>query len=262
LAVEDVYQALWRHKIFIVLMTVLMVGVTWFATSAQTRIYESSALVRVQQKITDPTQSVGALTAGGLLAQTYANIVTTKSIANRISAATGRRISPNEVDVSASPVNNLDLLWVKARSSSPRVAEIVAGAAPRALEKFIRQTGTLRDQVITVQPAALPTHPVKPNLKFNLTVALLLALIFNSALALLIDMFSDRAKDLDELERITGLSVLATVPKLSFSGRSGVEVLPVTGSGQPATAGNGGTPVGDTVDLRRGSRALRGARRG
>jgi capsular polysaccharide biosynthesis protein len=109
------------------------------------------------------------------------------------------------------------MLTISARSPDPLTAERIANAAPHALESFIRQTGTLRDQVTLVQRASLPTAPASPNLKLNLALALILGLIFNGALALMIDLISDRVGDADELEKLTGVPVLATIPPLKFA---------------------------------------------
>jgi capsular polysaccharide biosynthesis protein len=254
LAVEDLYRALWRHKILILLLTAIAVAATWYVTSRETPVYQSSALLRVQQKVTDPTQSLGVLTAGGLLAKTYTNIVTTTSIADRISKQLGGRIPPSQIHLTASAVSDLDLLWVNARSRDPRIAQRVAAAAPVALVSFIRETGTLRDEVITVQKPELPTSAVSHHRTFNIAIALLLALIFNGALALLIELFSDRVADLDELERITQLPVLATVPKLAFSDQPTMKVSP--------RAGNADVLPGEMLRPRRTSRPVREARGG
>jgi capsular exopolysaccharide synthesis family protein len=115
----------------------------------------------------------------------------------------------------------------------------------------------------------VPSSPSSPNLKLNLAVALILGLILSSGLVLLIESFSDRVEDAEELERITGFPVIATIPTLKFvslvrgrqqerpAAQTDEELrvlvsgkLGVAGAGsQPATAGvaegpgGGGRPV-------------------
>jgi hypothetical protein len=108
--------------------------------------------------------------------------------------------------------------------------------------------------VITFQKPQLPTSSVSRHRTFNIAITLLLALIFNGALALLIELLSDRAADLDEFERITGLPVLATVPKLTFSDRPAMEVSP--------RAGNADVLPGKMLRPRRASPPVREARGG
>jgi capsular polysaccharide biosynthesis protein len=105
---------------------------------------------------------------------------------------------------------------ITARSPSPERAAQVANAAPKALQAFIRQSSTKADRVITVERASVPANPAFPRLKLNLALALLLGLIFNGALALLIEVLGDRVHDADEVERLTGQPILTTVPNLHF----------------------------------------------
>ena len=216
---SEFYGALWRHKVFISAMTAVFVASALVLTLREQKIYQASSLVRVQQLISDPGQTLGVLAATSQLAQTYGKIVETGTIAQKIAANSQGQLPLSEVDghVSGSPVQGLDMLTISARSPDPLTAERIANAAPHALETFIRQTGTLRDQITLVQRADLPRAPASPNLKLNLALALLLGLIFNCALALAIDLISDRVGDADEFEKLTGVPVIASIPPLKFA---------------------------------------------
>ena len=214
----DVYRALWRHKVFILVLTALLAIGAWFFVSRQTKTYSATSLVRVQQRITSPTEAYGALQTGQLLAETYAQIVEADTVRRRIFGLVHARIPTDTgaIRINAAPVNQLDLLKISALSSSPQDAALVANAAPRALRNFIRETGTLRDQIVLVDQAAVPTKPVAPHVKRSVALALLLGLIFNSALALVLELLGDRVREPDELERLFGLPVLATVPSVKL----------------------------------------------
>jgi capsular polysaccharide biosynthesis protein len=238
--VADVYRALWRHKLFIIVLTASLAVATGFLTSRETPVYEASTLVRVQQRIDNPGEAFGALQTAGRLAQTYAEIVATETIARKVQETLGGRVPLGEIagSISASQIQDLELLSIGARSTSPKQAQAIANAAPQALRSFIEETGTIRDQIIMVQPAALPTNPVSPKLKLNIGLAILLGLIFNGALAVLIDVLGDRASEPDELERLTGVPVLAVVPKLVLSSaRDLASILPAEGELRPLEFG-------------------------
>jgi capsular polysaccharide biosynthesis protein len=72
LTAGDLYRVLWRHKFFILLLTIAFVAATWYATSRQTRTYEASTLVRIQEQGDTGNAS---LLAAQTLAQTYAKII-------------------------------------------------------------------------------------------------------------------------------------------------------------------------------------------
>jgi capsular polysaccharide biosynthesis protein len=255
----DVYRALWRHKFFIVVLTAVFVGATWYVTSRQTRTYEASTLVRVQARGPNAGDA-SALLASQTLTQTYAKIIDSgalngeiKSLIARCSnppsaqalpaAPSGRRSSASptsarsprasscgwlggtssgrvslrkfsEARLSATPVQDLDLLTITARSKNPTRAMVVATAAPFALRTFIRRTGSRSEQIVIAKAATIPRSPVSRQLPLKIAIALMLGLIFNGALALLLELFRDRLPEPDELGQALGHPVLAAIPTL------------------------------------------------
>ena len=216
MAAIDVYRALWRHRFLIIGLTALIGGLAYFLSSRQPKVYEATALVRVQQKITTAGDAFGSLEVGTRLAQTYAKIVRTDTINRRVAASLLGSVPPADISISAAPVDNVELLEISARSESPRTAALVANTATVALKGFVTDTGTLRDQVIVVDRASPPDTPVSPRVKLTVALAVLLGLLLNCALALLAEFFADRLPASTEMESTFGLPVLATIPSLSF----------------------------------------------
>jgi capsular polysaccharide biosynthesis protein len=215
--VPDVYRALWRHKVLIVVMTAWVTVGAWYLTSRQPPTYQASSLVRIQQKVKTSAEAFAALQTGQRLAQTYARITTTLTIAEAIETKLGGVVPLREIDLAAAQVDDLDLLTISASHRDPKRAQLIANVAPSAVRDFIQRTGTLNEEVILVQLAAVPASPSAPRVKLNVAVALLLGLIFNAALALLLEAVADRLSDPDSFERLAGKPVLATVPVLSFA---------------------------------------------
>jgi protein tyrosine kinase modulator len=214
--IPDLYQAIWRHRVFVTLLTLFMVGGTWFATAHQQKIYTASTLIRVEQAAKDPTDIINSLEAGQRLAQTYARIATTRTIRNQIYNQLRGTVRLDRIDVSAQPVQDLELLTVSASHPSPRLAEKVANAAPTAIRSFVSQSGSPHEQVIVVEKARVPTTPSSPRMKLNLALALVLGLVLNGFLALIGEILRDPLPDAPLLEELLGRPILATVPKLEF----------------------------------------------
>jgi capsular polysaccharide biosynthesis protein len=225
-AAGDVYRALWRHKVFIALMTAACVAVTWFVTSRETPSYQASTLVRVQQRTSSSSDTLAALQGSELLAHTYAEIIDSGGLDGQVRSLAARKIPAGEsfgVDLSTSRPQDLGLIWISARNRVPERAAIVANAVPEALRGFIRRSGAQRDEIVTVKPAAVPSSAVFPHTSLNVALAAVLALIFNSALALLIEVFRDRLPEPDELAQAVGYPVLAAVPTLRLRTVTAVE---------------------------------------
>jgi capsular polysaccharide biosynthesis protein len=134
-----------------------------------------------------------------------------------IGVAARGRVAPrkvSEVRLSGSPVQGVDLLSIAARSKGPANATIAANAAPWALRAFIRRTGSGTEKVVLVKAATKPTSPVSRQLPLKIAIAVMFGLIFNGALALLLELFRDRLPEPDELGQTLGRPVLATIPTL------------------------------------------------
>jgi capsular polysaccharide biosynthesis protein len=238
----EVYRALWRYKWFILVLTAACVGAAWFATARQTKTYEASTLVRAQERGKSAGDASAALQASQVLAETYAKVIASGALAGEVrslvatcakssgaAAVPARpktcawlagkrrgRLEPRtiaRVKLSANHLQDLDLLSITARSATPRSALLAAAAAPDALRRFIRKTAPPSERIVTVK-AATASSPVSRHLPLNLTIALMLGLIFSGAFALLVELFRDRLPGADELERALGHPVLATIPTL------------------------------------------------
>ena len=102
MTVSTIYRSLWRHRLFIILMTALLAAVAFFVSSSQTKLYTATALVRVQQKVTNANDVFGSLQTGERLAQTYAEIA--RRIRSRARfAGSSRRPSPTTRSTSTPP---------------------------------------------------------------------------------------------------------------------------------------------------------------
>jgi capsular polysaccharide biosynthesis protein len=199
-------------------MTIAVVAAVWLVTARQQKLYTASTLVRVVQTTNNnnPSDVIQGLDAGQRLAQTYARIAETRTIRNEIYNELHGTVGLRRIDVSASPVQDLELLTISATHPSPRLAAKVANAAPTALRSFVKTSSTTDEQVIVVERARVPTSPSSPRLKLNLALALVVGLVLNSFLALLGEILRDPLPEGAQLEELLNNAVLATVPTLEF----------------------------------------------
>jgi capsular polysaccharide biosynthesis protein len=86
----------------------------------------------------------------------------------------------SKVQLSGSPIQDLDLLEIKARSKQPTSAMVVANAAPVALRRFVRKTGSPSEQIVIAKAATVPSSPVSRHMTLNIAIALMLGVIFSS----------------------------------------------------------------------------------
>lgn len=250
MAAIDLYRALWRRRYMIIALTALITVTAWARNSAEPKVYKASALVRIEQTITDPTQAGSALGVSQHLALTYAQIVGAYSIGNRVYDQLDGRVPRDEINISGAPVQDLELLYISATAHDPREAAEVANAAPVVLRKFVAQTGTLHDHIVTINPAGISVNPISPHPIRVAILALLIGLVINGAFALLLEFLADRLPDLDEIESALGKPVLATVPKVELQ-PGNVEELKRAGSARtPAWSSSSSREAGSAGQTR------------
>ena len=113
-------------------------------------------------------------------------------------------------------MGDLELLEISATNASPQLAARVANAVPVALTGLVRHGGKSPDILTTVDRATPPTSPSSPNLKLNVALGLIIGLVLNGGIVLLAAAFADRINGAEDLERLTGLPVIATIPTLQL----------------------------------------------
>lgn len=214
----DLYGALWRHRYMILLLTLVATAVAYLQSSAEPKVYRASTLIRVQQptSATDPQQLGDALGVAQHLAQTYAQIIATDAIASKVSARIGAAARRSGIHITGEPVQDLELLYVRATSRAPDIAASAANATPVVLRQFLAAAGGPRDRIITINPARTPTTAISPRPGRAAFVAFAIALILNCGLALLFEFLRDRLPDADQVEETLGKPVLAMIPTLSL----------------------------------------------
>jgi capsular polysaccharide biosynthesis protein len=223
-----VYRALWARKFSIILGTLLLAAGGWYLTSRQQASYQATSLIQVQQRTNDPSQSYTAIATSQKLAQTYADIVATRTIARRIYTALGGKVRFAQIagHVTGDAVTDLDLLRIHAKSTDPGVAQAVANAAPAALQAYVRETTRLAIQVSPAELATRPTVAVGASAKRNAMFAFVLGLVLNSGLVLAARAIRDPVDRLDDVERMVGSRVLVALPRLRFARGRPVQEMP------------------------------------
>jgi capsular polysaccharide biosynthesis protein len=215
--ISGVYRTLWRHKLLVLGMTWLVLVLALLLTSRQTKLYTATSLVRVHQNVENADEVFSALLTGERLARTYVDIAQTDSVSDLVKADLRGVVPADAVVVDAAQVGDLELIEISVTNADPNVAATVANAVPAALSTFTEQTGSDHDTITTVDRASPPTAPSSPNLAMNLAIALMLGLILSGGVALLKQTFSDRIEGADDLEKLTGRPVIATIPNVKFA---------------------------------------------
>lgn len=136
--------------------------------------------------------------------------------AKRVPGLTGEEV---EEAVAASQQGEADIIQIKATTNDPDKAAEIANVFAEEFIKFREAEGErgpegeLAAKVQLVERAESESTPVSPSTTKNLVFGGLIGLALGIGLALLLEQLDRRVKRQDDLPDVTGLPLLATVPK-------------------------------------------------
>jgi len=118
-----------RDWLLVLLVGTGMAGVAAFAISnVLPKTYEAESLLLVGQSLTAPNPDYSQLLASQIIAQTYAQVATTRPSLERVVAALELDVSPEALSVDVRAPANDTLLIITAQSTDPAEAAAIANA--------------------------------------------------------------------------------------------------------------------------------------
>ena len=201
-------------------IVVAMLG-TVIITATTTPLYKSSTRLFVSTyagtSLTDTYQ-------GNLFSQerinSYTVLLTGEVLAQRTVDALHLDISPQALrkEITARSKAGTVLIDVDILDPSPVRARDIVNTLSSEFVAMVKQLETSGDgnlpdtRVVVEQPASVSSSPAVPNLIRNLGLGLVTGVLLGVALAVGLDVVDSTVKKLDDLESITGTSVVGEIP--------------------------------------------------
>jgi succinoglycan biosynthesis transport protein ExoP len=210
-------------------------GASYAVSKAMTPIYQASTTLLVNQTQTPGVVAYNDILTSERLTTTYRELVTKRPVLQEVIDFLGQ---PKDVDtlrnmVSVSVIRDTQLLRLSVESDDPAQAALLANATAQA---FIHQNditdSTRTGSVSVVEPAVVPTIPVKPRVTLNIVLGLLVGMVVAAGLVLLMEYLDDTVKSEQDVERVAGLTTLGVV--MRFGRRKSQQPVSGYGSRSPA----------------------------
>jgi capsular exopolysaccharide synthesis family protein len=217
----DYVRVLGRRWRWVVAPIVVGVAGAVVLIGASTPMYASSArlFVSTSAESSDLTEANQGNSLAVERVQSYADLIDTHSLAQRVSTKLGGQLSPDTLEkrVSASAIPNTVNLTITARSTSPSGAQQVAQAYAVELSREVSrieapangQPSPIRMSV--VDDAQVQTVPVSPNKVKDVLLGLFLGLVIGVFLAVVRDRLDTSISSAKDLEEVTEIPLLATI---------------------------------------------------
>lgn len=202
----------WLLVVLIPIIAVIISGVlSFFVIKPE---YQATTTLLVNQKISNNTALQQDIAASQALVNTYTNIIKSENIESTVISNLHLHMTPAQVNgmVSVSSPNQSQVIQVDVTSPSYNEAMQIANGLASVFQQKAQVLMNVQNvQIIDKALQQVSPHPVKPNKKLNLAIALILGLMVSIGLAFLLEYLDNRIRSEDDVRRYLNLPVLGTV---------------------------------------------------
>lgn len=221
------WLALARRRAWIVLLAVAAgIGGAAGVTATMQPTYEATATMFVGSASSsgEPAADIAYASLAQSLVASYQQLAETRAVA--LEAATRSGLEPDRVvgNVTAEAEPGVQVLRLRARAPSARLAAGVANAVAAALAARVeRLSGATDDRVglELVDPALPPGAAAAPRLPVNLSFGAVVGLLIGLAVSFALESLHPRIRTTTDIERELGLATLGSIPHLGRRERMG-----------------------------------------
>jgi succinoglycan biosynthesis transport protein ExoP len=211
MTLNEFLDVVWRRKLIVLVVTLLVVGLAGVALNMLTPKYEATATVALTP--TGGEDDVFLLTVLDAVTPVYADAALSRRTQRAARARTGGELG----EISVRTFDDNPIIRIKARHSRPDVAQRSAQAVTDVLLERSQSGGlgipNLRLRAI--DPADRPTEPVFPQTGLTLAAGVLLGIAAGLAAALVRENLTTKIETPEELARLTEVPVFGEIPSES-----------------------------------------------
>lgn len=209
-------KRLWIIVLMATLSVALAAGYTFFMVDEQ---YSADVLLYIWQSKkdsgTEDAISVGDLSLFSQLVGDYQVLAKSRLVTSQVAEDLGLDLSHADSLSSQITVGtklNTRHLTITAVDTDPVMAANIANKVAEVFAAVVvEKMGA--GNVNIIDAAVVPREPSSPNKPMNLALGLIIGIMIGIGLSLLIEMLDTSVKSAEEVEKLTGLTMLGSVPE-------------------------------------------------
>jgi capsular exopolysaccharide synthesis family protein len=206
---------MWRRKGVILATFLTFVVVTAVVSKTLDKVYSTHATLLIT--LPADQQTFDSVQASQALARSYADIIDSPNIAQRVANRLGGDLTKQQVLDRASfePVSETQLLEINAEDKDPSQAKQIADTYATVFIDYARQNlaETTKATISLADAAPRPTSAARPKPTLYTLIAAILGLALGIALAFLRERIDHRLRSSEDVELRFDRSVLGRVPR-------------------------------------------------
>lgn len=152
------------------------------------------------------------------LLKTFSEIAKSRMVSEKVIKDLSLSISPDALQkkIAVTSEGDTQMMTIKVTDLDPQIAASIANKLANIFKSEVAQLMKVQNVEI-IDPAVVPTSPIKPRPTLNMAIAFVLALMIGVGLAFLLEYLDHTVKTPDDVEKFLELPVLGTIPDVEVN---------------------------------------------
>lgn len=220
LDLKELFSLFWNKRIIITLITLILIfiGVIYTYFFITPEYTATTNLILVQASSNSQKEDAGItstdLTINSKLVSTYSELIKKNTVLDQV--ASNLKIPQSDIrkiknKISVSSAKNTEIIEIKVKDEKPEYATKIANEIAKVFCEKIVEIYNISNTYL-LDRAEVPTSPSNINHIKDIAVFAFIGIVISIGYVLLINMLDTTIKTEEDLEKITGLTVLVSIP--------------------------------------------------
>ena len=225
---ESIFKILWDRKIGIIVIILLCIVAGYvYTTFFVTPVYEATStaiLTSNNESSSDEGGTAGVtqteVTLNNSLLSTYREIATSDSVVSKVISNLGLNISDDALksQITVTSATNSQVIQITVENEN---ASLAAKIANEIRQVFTDRVAELYDMqnIKSLDDAKVPTSPSNINHTKDIIMFAAIGVVLAVIYVVIANLLDNTVKSSSDIEKATGLNVIAEIPVYEFNGR-------------------------------------------
>lgn len=218
LDLKELLQLFWEKRMQIILITAifLTLGVIYSLGFVVPKYQSSTKLLLATNSASNSsseTITTTDVTLNSKLVSTYSELVKSNKVIRRVISDLGIKEDEQSIrkNVTVSAVSDTEVIEIKVKNEDPVLASKIANEIAKVFIEIVKEYYGI-ENVHIVDEAEVAQQPCNINHPKTVIVFAFIGLVMASMYVLIINMLDTTIKSAEDIEKISGLTVLASIP--------------------------------------------------
>lgn len=211
----DVLKIINKRKIIVISILSIFIIITAifnFYIIEPTYEADTTIIVSKSEANTDDTISSEELSVTKNLAITYANIIKSRTVLEKVISSMNLEYNYEELysSINIQSIEDTQIIKISVQNKSAEVAMNIANSIPDIFKSEVKRL-TNTNKVEIIDKAILSTKPVRPRKVINVSIAFIIGFLISITFAFILDYLDSKIKNKSDVENYLGLPIIGSI---------------------------------------------------